>query len=399
MRKSKVAIVRTGRGPGEAEISRAVREAVRLAGGLDGLFKPGDTVLIKPNLVAVPKVRGSGAITNPLVCKALADIVKEHGGRPIIAESSAAGVDTEKVIQFEGYAELREQGYEVIDLKRTPLVTISIPNGVVVKEVRTFEPVVKAAAIISVPVMKTHDQTEATLSLKNLKGLESDADKKHFHRVGISEGVADLASVLKPVMAIVDGIVGQEGLGPIFGHPVEMDLIVAGRDLVATDTVVGAIMGFEPHELQISVKAAERGLGTMGLDQIEVVGEEIDKVHRRFMRSSEDALIEVPDFKIVFKEGTCTGCHNTVLSAMVDMKNDGLLEHLRGKAVVAGLIEEGDLPKGMAPENLILVGRCVAQFRERGKYVPGCPPNNIWIVQGIVGEGVKRRYATEEIKD
>lgn len=104
----------------EKGIAEAVRRAVDIVGGLDDIVKKGDLVLINPNLVAVPSGRVTGAISRWEVCKAIADLVMEKGGRPVIAESSAAGVDTEKVIEAGEYTRLREQGYEVIDLKPTP---------------------------------------------------------------------------------------------------------------------------------------------------------------------------------------------------------------------------------------------------------------------------------------
>jgi uncharacterized protein (DUF362 family) len=68
-------------------------------------------VMIKPNMVAPPPSVDSGACTNPLVCQAVADVVKELGARPIIAESSARGADTEAAYRIMGYEELRRQGY------------------------------------------------------------------------------------------------------------------------------------------------------------------------------------------------------------------------------------------------------------------------------------------------
>jgi len=119
MKRCVVAIVKTGRRPDVQEVGEAVRIAVDLAGGLNGIVSTGSLVLIKPNLVAVPPRPNSGACTRASVCKALADMVTELGGKPVVAESSARGVDTEKVMEAMGYGLLRQQGYEVVDLKKT----------------------------------------------------------------------------------------------------------------------------------------------------------------------------------------------------------------------------------------------------------------------------------------
>lgn len=396
---STVAITKTDPRPNPEQINLAVHEALALLGDLSDIIRPGSLVLIKPNLVAVPDRSNSGAITNAEVCKTIADYISEMGARPVIAEASAAGIDTEKVIEVGGYDRLRHLGYEVIDLKKTSKVSLQIPNGQAITEVKSFELVLKADAIISVPVLKTHDQTEATLSLKNLKGLITDDEKKAFHSNSVFDCVVDLVSALKPVLTVVDGIYGQEGLGPIFGKTVEMDLIIAGRDLVAVDAVCGSVMGFKPEELLLSVKAAHRGLGTDDLNQISVRGKRIDEVKRRFMRASEDVIVDVEGFNLVLEKGACTGCRNTVLSSIVDIKNDGKLDCLRGKIVIAGPLDEAKLPEGVSPEDLVLVGKCTQSLAHRGKHVKGCPPNNFWVVQAIAGERAKSRYATEDIKD
>lgn len=387
----------------EQGIFESVRRAVELAGGLEDIVRPGDLVLIKPNLVAVPSGRLTGAITRWEVCKAVADLVKARGARPVIAESSAAGVDTEKVIEAGEYARLRDRGYEVVDLKRTPPATLHIPEGhKVFAEMGSWELVAKADVVISCPVMKTHDQTEITVSMKNLKGLISDPTKKAFHKEGVLEGVVDLLTTLKPRLTVVDATVCQEGLGPIFGTPVHMGLVLASKDLVAADAVCGRIMGYDPDDVMITVRAHARGLGEKNLDKIEVRGDAtIAQVERRFKRACETVLEGVPPFELLMDEGACTGCRNTVISAIMDLKNQNLEGSLEGKFIVAGPLDEKLLPPGANGKNTILVGVCTRHLEGRGDYVKGCPPNNIFIVRAVVGEEqkIERRYATEEGAD
>jgi uncharacterized protein (DUF362 family) len=109
--------------------------------------------------------------------------------------------------------------------------------------------------------------------MKNLKGLIDDPTKKAFHRDGLLEGVVDLMTALKPELTVFDATVCQEGMGPIFGTPVPMGLILASRDYVAADAVGGKIMGYDPKDVMITVRAAARGIGEMDLDNIEVRGD------------------------------------------------------------------------------------------------------------------------------
>lgn len=382
MNGSEVAIVKTGRQPSAEVVGAAVRKAVALAGGLEGAIPKSSTVIIKPNLVAPPPSAVSGACTSAAVCRALADLIAEWGARPVIAESSARGVDTEEVMELMGYSALRREGYEVVDLKKTKTVKVPVPGGRVLDEVVTFEMALQAAAIVSVPVMKTHDQTDVTLSLKNLKGLVTDAEKRRIHQLGVFEGTCDLVSLFKPAMAVVDGIIAQEGLGPIYGLPVAMGLVLAGRDLVAVDAVASQVMGFDPREVKLLTTAARRGLGILDADRIKVQGERVQDVRRHFLRMEEDARVQQTGVRIIHAEGSCTGCRNGVLSSLFDMIQAGTIERARGLTIVTG----GAVPPDEAPpESVLPVGVCCPEWLKASpRYVKGCPPNNVDIVQAIL---------------
>ena len=381
---TKVSIVRVA-GREREQVATSVRRAIELAGGLGDRIRPGMRVMIKPNMVAPPPSAESGACTNPLVCQAVADVVRELGATPIIAESSARGADTEAAYRIMGYDTLRGLGYEVVDLKRDKVVRVKVVGGRILTEIATFELATRVDAIISVPVMKTHDQGQITLALKNLKGLVTDADKRRIHLEGMFEGATDLVGHFRPAFAVVDGIVGQEGMGPLLGMPVAMGLVLAGSDLVAVDAVAGRVMGFVAHEVPITMAAAARGLGTMDEAAIEVAGEQIADVQRRFVRCEEDDRIDSEGITVVHSEGTCTGCRNGLLSSLFDMKVDGSVGRARGVTVVAG---PTPLPVGFPQEALVSIGSCSLPDAKRLlRHVRGCPPNNVDIINALTQTG------------
>lgn len=396
MQKSVVSIVKMLKKPSEKEIDISVRKAIELAGGLTDIISGGDTVLIKPNLV-VAQPSDTGTTTNPRVCKSIANLVREIGAKPIIAESSSVGIDTEEAFKVAGYERLRDEGFEVIDLKKEETTKVPVPKGKSLKEVYLPKIVVDANVIISVPCMKTHAQTTVTLSLKNMKGLLPDTFKRKFHLdIGLYQGIADLHTVIKPALAVVDGIIAQEGLGPMAGKPVEMDLIIAGKDLVAVDAITSVIMGFAPRESGVTDAAATSGIGTAEPEEIEVVGEPIPNVQRRFKRAEESVyeLVTIPEgFQLLLAEKACTGCRNCVLSSLVELKDRGQLDKARGWTVVAGKIDK--FPKADR-ERLLLVGNCTAKFRKRGIFVKGCTPNDRDVVSAILGEEPTLHYTTQE---
>ena len=391
MEKSRVAIFQTRKSPEEEEIREKVRAAVDAVGGMGRFVKAGDLVIIKPNLV-ISMPAETGATVDWRVTRAVADLVRERKGRAVIGESCGTGGDTEKVFQKTGHAALRERGYEVVDFKKIENVEVSIPNAQVIQKVQIPVLVKQADAIINIPKIKTHDQIPMSGALKNMKGALAEKEKNRLHKDGLNQGVAEINALLRPKLVVFDGIIAQEGLGPVFGDPVEMDLIIAADDQVAVDTVVCHIMEIDPQQVLCIRYAEEMGLGTSDLEKIEIIGKKIHDVKRRFKSPEEDIKkIEVPGFQLLFNETSCTGCRNTMYSVIKDMQNKGLLEFLKGVKVVAGAMEE--LPD-LDRQDMVLVGACTAKMRKEGiRFAPGCPPRNYWVIEAITGAAQQSRGA------
>ena len=387
MEKSKVAIVKGTKQPGRDEIAANVRRAIELVGGLDGIGK-GDVVLIKPNICAVAEP-GSGTYTDPEVSRAVADLVREKGARAVIGESSGVADDTEEAIQADGYGKLREEGYEVVNLKdkSIPTAKVDVPRPKAAKTLTFPKIALEARLVVSVPVMKTHPGQTITVAMKNLKGLMPDVLKKKFHTTyGVAPAMVDLLSVLKPGLAVVDGTIAMEGLGPMLGDPVPMGIIMAGKDLVAVDAVAATIMGYDPAGIPLIAGAAEAGLGEMDLNNINVVGNRIDEVKRRFKRVSE-ALEETFSYpegcRVLIEEKACTGCRETLLFAMYELNQQDRLDMLAGWTVVTG--QTASIPE-VDQKKLLLVGNCLARYKDKGALVIGCPPWGWQVINAIRGE-------------
>ena len=396
MQKASVAIVKPPAGPDFEQIHAAVKKSLDLIGGIEDIIQPGHLVLINPSWVAPPVEREAGCITLPEVARAIADIVKAAGARPVIAESSAVGVDCEKVIQSSGYRDLQQMGYEVVNLKAAKAtVDLPVQNGKIFDQIECWELVKQADVIISVPKLKTHDQTEMTCAIKKMKGLLTDKAKKAMHQEGLFDGVIDLLSTVKPRLAVVDAIICQEGVGPVFGKPVEMNLVLAGKDVVAVDAVCARLIGYDPEETLLTKNAAARGLGVMDAASIDIIGEPLEAVQRRFLRAIEDDPVKVEGFQLIHGEAACTGCRNTVMSALIDMRNADQLMYLPGVTVVTG---KAPLPADVSPDDIVTIGLCMQDNRTE-RHVKGCPPNNALVVKAIIGDRaeVKRMYADESL--
>jgi len=244
------------------------------------LIRPGDKVLIKPNCV-VAKHSSTGHTTDSRVVENIIEFVKRLGIDELIVAEGGAGRTTERAFEITGMREMaRRQKVDLIDLNREARIAVEIEQPLKLHQVEIAESVYKSTCIINVPTLKVHHLALVTLSMKNLMGTIL---PKNIMHEDIDRKIVDLASIFKDKVKlnIVDGLVGAE-TDEIRGTPVEMNLIIAGSDMVAVDTVSAAIMGIDPRKVKHLQLAAKCGLGVSDLNKIEVLGEKIDEVKREF---------------------------------------------------------------------------------------------------------------------
>jgi uncharacterized protein (DUF362 family) len=255
-------------------------EALKLAGAIDAI--PGDRpVLIKPNYIN-DRHPSTGITTDARVIEGVVAYLREHGLRDIIVGEGCGHSDTFKAFRVAGVDALEEKwGVRLVDLNRDDFVEVRPTGSLALRRVRIAKTALEST-IISVPKLKLHGGAKVTLGLKNMMGVMT--PKGSMHNGHLSQNIADLASIVTPRVTVVDGIIAGEG-HETSGNPVRMDLVIAGTDPVAVDSVGAAIMGVSPETVKHLCHAEELGLGTRDLDQIEVVGESIEGVRRKFRRS------------------------------------------------------------------------------------------------------------------
>ncbi|MCW3994794.1 MAG: DUF362 domain-containing protein [Candidatus Bathyarchaeota archaeon] len=275
MEQSKVAIVKGERG--HEPVLKAL-ELIDFKSALKGFSR----VLIKVNFITTMTWE-TGATTDPMVVEALIQQLKKLPVEVLVVESDATLTSASKAFEVTGMAEMcKNNGVEFLNLRYVKdTVKIPVPNGECLREI-TVPRIVKESAIISAAKMKTHTSTKVTLGMKNMFGLLPDKLKFKYHAMGISKVIVDINTVLQPRLTVIDGFVAMEGRGPTDGIPVKMNLIVAGKDPVATDATAARIMGIDPREVSHIRNAQLRGIGN--IDNIEVLGSPIGDVRRVFKR-------------------------------------------------------------------------------------------------------------------
>ncbi len=273
---SKVAIVKGKRG--HEPVFKAL-DLVDYETALSGW----DTVLIKVNFITV-KTWDTGATTDPMVVEAIIERLKNLHVKIYVVESDATMTSADKAFEATGMREMCERnGVECLNLRHVKdRVKIDVPSAETLNSI-TVPRIVTESAIVSAAKLKTHMSTGVTLGMKNMFGLLPDKFKGKYHLKGINKVLVDINTVLKPALTVIDGFVGMEGHGPSDGTPVQMDLIIAGKDPVATDATACRVMGFDPHEISHIRKAYEKGLGN--IDDVQVLGEKLEDVARTFLRS------------------------------------------------------------------------------------------------------------------
>ncbi len=275
METCKVAIVRGRRG--YEPIFQAL-DLIDFKDGVSGWKK----VLIKVNFIAV-KTWDTGATTDPVVVEAIVKKLKDFPVEVIVVESDATMTNADRAFEVTGMKEMCDRNnVTCLNLRHLDeKVEIEVPNGEALKKI-TVPRIVTESAIISAAKLKTHASTGVTLGMKNMFGLLPDKFKAKYHFMGINKVIVDINTVLRPFLTVIDGFVGMEGSGPVGGKPVRMDLILAGKDPVATDSTACRVMGIDPHEIKHISKAYERGLGN--IDDMDLVGERLEDVTRVFAR-------------------------------------------------------------------------------------------------------------------
>ncbi len=277
----------------DADLVTLIADGLRSLGVGPGEIR-GKRILLKPNFIET--MPGTVHIcTRPEVIFAAVEVFRKLGAAAVlVGEGPGHCRDTTRVLEEAGMAEaLVEHKTPFVDLNNDDLILRPNAGRVRVGDVRdTWLPTLTLPAtvdqvdwIVSMPKMKTHHWLGVTLSMKNLFGLMPGIvygwPKNVFHWAGLEQSVLDINATVKPRLAIVDGIVGMEGDGPIMGTPKPAGVLVMGRDLPAVDATAARIMGIDP--LQVAyLKSANGVLGTILADNILQRGESLAAVRNDF---------------------------------------------------------------------------------------------------------------------
>jgi len=248
-----------------------------------GLDVRDQKVLLKPNLVEFDP--NTCINTDVSVVAAAYEVFKTLGAAEvIIGEGPGHRRDTYSLVEMARYRDISRFDDLFVDLNRDDVSPVQrfadrdelyFPNAAL-----------RADLVVSLAKMKTHHWAGATLSMKNFFGLVPGSvygwPKNELHHIGIPQSIVELTRIFRRSFAIVDGIVGMEGNGPIQGTPKPAGVLVMGRDLPAVDATCCRIMGIDPAKVEYLHMAAEGSLGNVDELHIEQRGERVSEVRTNF---------------------------------------------------------------------------------------------------------------------
>jgi uncharacterized protein (DUF362 family) len=240
-------------------------------------------ILVKPNLVSTYRQLASVHIDT---IRAILDFIKKFTNQRIIIAEGSAG-DTFTAYKNFRYMELlKNYNIKLIDLNEDDYEEIDVfDSNFKPMTLRVAKTVLNSDYIISSALLKTHDTVIVTLSIKNMVvGSLINGDKPRIHQgyKAINLNIFKLARYVWPNLAIIDGFTAMEGDGPISGEGVDMRVTIASKDALAADVIGSYIMGFNPDEVGYLYYAKLKGFGEGNLEKIEILGEDINKIRRRF---------------------------------------------------------------------------------------------------------------------
>lgn len=289
--------------PDYGQAEACIRTLVEQMGGMGRFVRPGERIVLKANLLRAAPPE-SAICTHPAVVEAVAKLVKEAGGTPVICDSPGGALHKEAVLRslYEktGMAAAAAAAGAELSMDSSTR-TVSLPEGKVLRQAEIITPVAEADGVIDLCKMKTHVLMSMTGAVKNLFGVIPGLSKVGYHathpdHATFADVLLDLTGYVKPRLSLMDGILAMEGDGPgSSGTPRQAGLLLASANPLALDTAAGAIMNLPRQDNPVLLAAERRGLTPCRMEDVELIGgtvEELRMADYKFPASTKSNLMD-----------------------------------------------------------------------------------------------------------
>jgi len=327
------------------EIKIKIEQGFELLGGISKYIKKGEKVLLKPNSLS-PSPVDSAVTTHPVFLRAVIQVIKKQTDRIFVGDSPSVGSYSSAskktgmlpVIKEEGVqiVEFRDETYEIFSTEKLAYRSFKI------------DPVIKEMdKIINLPRIKTHSLMVMTMCVKNMFGLIPGMRKVEFHlkaghdKMLFAKMLVDLNTARPPDLNILDGIIGMEGNGPgADGDPVNIGVILMGKNSFAVDTAAATLVGVDPYSIYTNDVYRKYMLKRNDIEYY-IKGDRIEGVLKKIRVPDTDVKSNAPVFlfnfakdmittKPVYLKEKCTGClicvkHCPVSALRYEGKKKGII--------------------------------------------------------------------------
>lgn len=362
---------------------------LRALGDLGEIIRPGQQVIIKPNITADAPASSGGTTHVELVEALIEQIRPLRPSEIIVAEGTGRfGNRHETAFLHDGWREMAQrQSVELYNLDAGPHVTIQPKGNRCGRTIPVSRLILESDVYVSVPCLKTHLSADYTVAIKNSFALIPQKVRTELHRAyRVEEALADLATIRLPDLIVVDGWDGTEGVagGMRFDHPAQARLMMAGTDAVAVDVVARGLMDWQRGPTRYLDWAIADGCGVGELEKIEVVAGSIDALRKPYLTAGQELEESMPGLRL--HDGrACSGCRVAALSAIWRFERQRLLKPVT-------LIYGGDMTPPEPEGATLVIGDCAQEFSHLGRYFPGCPPSVPDLIDALVeSEAICRR--------
>ena len=384
-----------------------ITQAVNLA--LDQISIPdltGKTVLLKPNVGREIDPR-TGVNTNPDVVRAVFKYLKKRfKAKYLIGDSPIINTDTRNAFKQSGFSQLiNDPEIHFVDLDSKPFIEVDIPNGKILKKIKLTGYLNEIDFIISIPVLKMHMHTGASLSFKNLKGLIFKRNKITLHHLQAPDiikkllnsmkhvkeldvAISDLAQVIKPDLAVIDASYAQEGMGPSSGNAVKLNTIIASMNFIAADIIALTLsqpnwtLDNVPHLKLISEDIIN---SPKCRDDILTIPENIQEFIKPLEPPPSSISIKYKNVNLIDID-SCSACLSTIFNLLKNNKAF-IDEHFTPENPLNIAIGKG-IKQSDLYSDTYLIGNCTYNQQENGIFIKGCTPVESTILK-VIKENLK----------
>lgn len=265
-------------------VKKSLIEILNNIGGIEKYFSKGDKVLLKANLLMKKKPE-EAATTNPVFVQALSEILINYGVNVIIGDSPGGPFNTARLKGI-----YKSTGMEMAAAATGAKLNYNInsseivnPEGKILKRLTIADMINDVDKIINLPKLKTHILAVYTGAVKNMFGTIPGTIKAEYHLKmpnidDFADSLIDICLAVKPVLTIMDGIIGIESEGPSAGKPRKIGAILASTNPYLLDKVACKIIGLEPEEVHSVRRCIDRGICKKDMSDIDLIGSTIDEL-------------------------------------------------------------------------------------------------------------------------